>query len=141
MIHQRQSLRFKCTACGKCCTGNEDHYIAMSKKEAKNIQTFLNITQRWFRRRYVKHLTRNILTARMHKGRCVFLNKNNECLIYDLRPIQCRTYPYWPELLETQKAWNNEARHCEGINSGTIVPIKDITQKLALQLKSEQDEL
>lgn len=141
MIHQQQALRFKCTGCGKCCSGGEDHYIAMSKTEAKRIRKQLNITEAWFRRRYVSHLTRNTLTARMHEGHCVFLNNEGKCRIYNLRPVQCRTYPYWPELLETTQTWNNEAKHCEGINFGTVVPIKDIKQKLALQLKSEQDDL
>jgi len=139
MIHQKQVLRFKCTGCGKCCAGDEDHYIAMSKAEAVRIRKYLDITEAWFRRHYITHLTRNTLTARMHKGRCTFLNKEGKCRIYHLRPVQCRTYPYWPELLESAQAWNNEAKHCEGINSGTIVPIEDITKKLTQQLKSERD--
>jgi len=140
MIHQKQTLQFKCTGCGTCCTGGDDHYIAMSKTEASRIQKHLGITTAWFQRRYVMHLTRNTLTARMHKGRCVFLNKEDKCSIYHLRPVQCRTYPYWPELLESKQAWNNEAKHCEGINCGATVPITEINKKLTMQLKSEQDE-
>ena len=141
MIHQQQTLRFKCTGCGKCCTGDEDHYIAMSQTEAKRIQKHLNVSDTWFRRRYVMHLTRNTLTARMHDGRCVFLDKNKACRIYNLRPVQCRTYPYWPELLETKQAWNNEAKYCEGINVGAVIPVGEIAKKLAQQLTSEQDEI
>lgn len=137
MIHKQQTLRFKCTGCGKCCTGGDDYYIAMSRTEASHIRKYLNITEAWFSRRYVTHLTRNTLTARIREGRCTFLNKEGKCRIYHLRPVQCRTYPYWPELLESTQAWNNEAKHCEGINLGTVVPINDIELKLAQQLKSE----
>ena len=141
MIYQQYALRFKCTGCGKCCTGGDDHYIAMSNTEANRIQKHLNITTAWFRRRYVTHLTRNTLTARIQNGHCVFLNANGKCRIYQLRPIQCRTYPYWPEILENKQAWDSEAKHCEGVNTGHVVAIKDITKKLAIQLKSEQDDV
>jgi len=141
MLHKKQQLRFSCTSCGKCCTGGSNHYVAMSKTEAALIRKHLGVTDDWFRRRYVEHLTRNTLTARMPEGRCSFLNKNWQCKIYHLRPVQCRTYPYWPEILETNKAWNNEAKHCEGINRGSVVSIKEINNKLLQQLRSEQDEL
>ena len=141
MLHKQQALHFKCTGCGKCCTGCEDHYIALSQTEAEKIRQHLDVSKQWFKRRYVMHLTRNTLTARMQKGRCTFLDKKGQCKIYRLRPVQCRTYPYWPEILESKKAWNNEAKHCEGINMGAIVPIKEIKRKLAQQLRSEEDEI
>lgn len=140
MLHNKQALRFHCTGCGQCCTGGDDHYIAMSAKEAERIRQHLQISDNWFRRRYVSHLTRNTLTARMHNGRCVFLGQDKKCRIYSLRPVQCRTYPYWAEVLESKQTWDAEAIHCEGINMGAIIPIKDIKRKLSLQLKSEQDE-
>ena len=140
MLHNTTSLRFKCTECGECCRGNDDHYIAMSKTEARRIQQHLAITENWFRRRYVTHLTRDTLTARMRNGQCSFLDKNGHCRIYRLRPVQCRTYPYWPEILLNQQTWNKEARYCEGINNGAIVPSKEIKQKLAQQRQAERDE-
>jgi len=112
----------------------------MSKKEAERIRLHLGITENWFRRRYITHLTRNTLTARMKNGRCTFLNNNGQCKIYRLRPVQCRTYPYWPEIVDNLKSWNQEAKHCEGINNGTIVPISEIKQKLAQQLRADQDD-
>jgi len=141
MLHKQQRLRFQCTGCGKCCTGGSDHYIAISKTEADRIRQHLGITEKWFRRRYVEHLTRNTLTARMPEGRCTFLDKNGHCKIYHLRPVQCRTYPYWPEILKNKQTWKKEAIYCEGINTGAIVSVKEIKQKLAQQLRSEQDEL
>ncbi len=140
MLHEQQALRFHCTGCGKCCTGGDDHYIAMSQTEAEHIRKHLGITVSWFKRCYVIHLTRNTLSARLKEGSCVFLDKNGQCKIYQLRPVQCQTYPFWPEILENNTTWNNEAQYCEGINSGTIVPVKIIKQKLAQQFHSEQGE-
>ena len=42
-------------------------------------------------------------------GSCVFLNSSSgKCGIYDARPVQCRTYPFWPSLLEDEEAWKDE---------------------------------
>lgn len=47
---------------------------------------------------------------------CVFLDEaTNACSIYPVRPLQCSTYPWWPELMPTG-AWKAEQQHmCEGI--------------------------
>ncbi|MEX2162891.1 MAG: hypothetical protein WD823_01430 [Sulfuricaulis sp.] len=37
-------------------------------------------------------------------------------------PRQCRAYPFLPELASRQ-AWRAEARRCEGIGSGPVIPL------------------
>lgn len=46
---------------------------------------------------------------------CIFY-KNKLCTIYDARPKQCRTYPFWDEILDSKKSWDDEKLRCEGIN-------------------------
>jgi len=139
MFFNNTPLHFECTACGKCCTGDHDtHYIALSKKEASLLQSHLGVSEAWFKRRYVEHLTRESWGIRMRNGQCVFLDKENKCGIYNLRPVQCRTYPFWPELLDKETHWQAEKKYCEGINRGTIIDIKHIKQKLQQQLDAEE---
>jgi len=47
---------------------------------------------------------------------CVFLDpETNHCGVYSARPLQCSTYPWWPELLSSSE-WREEgASVCEGI--------------------------
>ena len=40
---------------------------------------------------------------------CIFLNPIGQCNIYDVRPIQCRTYPFWPSILKNKQTWEEEA--------------------------------
>ena len=40
---------------------------------------------------------------------CTFLNPIGQCSIYDVRPIQCRTYPFWPSILKNKQTWEEEA--------------------------------
>eukprot|EP00571_Detonula_confervacea_P017134 CAMPEP_0172312994 /NCGR_PEP_ID=MMETSP1058-20130122/19059_1 /TAXON_ID=83371 /ORGANISM="Detonula confervacea, Strain CCMP 353" /LENGTH=180 /DNA_ID=CAMNT_0013026569 /DNA_START=203 /DNA_END=745 /DNA_ORIENTATION=- len=43
------------------------------------------------------------------EGACVFLDPVGKCGIYDVRPVQCSTYPFWPSLLESQEDWEDES--------------------------------
>jgi len=46
---------------------------------------------------------------------CVFL-EDSLCVLHDLRPTQCRTYPWWPGLLDPD-AWAEERDAvCEGMD-------------------------
>jgi len=53
---------------------------------------------------------------------CVFLRRDERgkalCSVYKARPHQCRTWPYWPENLRSEKAWLRAAQHCEGMRGG-----------------------
>jgi len=47
-----------------------------------------------------------------------------------VRPQQCRTYPFWPEIVETRGAWQEEARRCEGMGRGPVIPLAEIRRRL-----------
>ena len=40
------------------------------------------------------------------------------CGIYPVRPLQCRTWPFWPENLINESAWKRAARGCPGMDRG-----------------------
>jgi len=68
-----------------------------------------------------------------HGFDCVFLDRQTIpgkaiCSIYEARPVQCRTWPFWPENLRTQRHWETVKRRtpCPGMNSGKLVPIEKI---------------
>lgn len=132
MFYHRQKLRFKCTGCGACCMGNEkNHYIAADRREQKRIRSFLGLSRAWFRRRYIVKIDDTLEGIRIEEtGRCAFLDQANRCRIYAVRPNQCRTYPFWPEVVTHRSTWQAEARHCEGIGRGNVVPLARIEAAL-----------
>jgi len=71
---------------------------------------------------------------------CTFLAENGSCSIYPHRPKQCRTYPYWPEILKSKRSWENEARYCEGINhpEAEVVAFPSIQKNLTEQIEYER---
>lgn len=70
---------------------------------------------------------------------CLFLNKKNQCDVYQGRPIQCRTWPFWPENL-TPKAWaKNVASYCPGVGKGSIVPVEAIRSQAEEQARADRE--
>jgi len=136
MFYQHARLRFECTGCGACCTGGADHYVETSATERAAIRAFLGLSPAWFRRRYLVRVDADTTGIRLERnGRCPFLGADNRCRVYPVRPRQCRTYPWWPELVENKRDWTEEARRCEGMNRGTVVPLSAIERSLARERK------
>lgn len=141
MYHHVTALRFECTGCGKCCLGNEDNYVRLSAAEAERIRLHLGLSKDWFRRRYLVRLEPGLGRGlALRDGRCVFLGEDLRCSIYPVRPTQCRTYPFWPEVLRSRGAWKAEAKRCEGIDRGNTIEVRLVDRQLRRQLDAEADQ-
>lgn len=138
MYHHSNPIHFHCTGCGRCCLGGDDHYVSVSAKESERIRQYLGLSSAWFRRRYQVRIDGGSgYGIALRNGRCVFLGEDTRCGIYPVRPMQCRTYPYWPELLRSGAAWRGEGRRCEGIDRGKVVPFALVERQLRRQRKAE----
>lgn len=129
----KNGLPFKCTGCGKCCTGAPG-YIWVSNDEIEEIANFLNISLKDFYNRYLRQVGNKFSLLEDFKSYdCIFL-KDKKCDIYSVRPKQCRTYPWWPTNLKTESDWKAAAEYCEGINpEAPIVPLSTIHEQLSIQ--------
>jgi len=88
-----------CSTCeGRCCTG-ESGYIYVTKSEAQNISELLNLELNEFVSKYLfkngyKHSIKEIIHNESHE--CIFYDRDsNGCKIYEARPKQCKTFPFW----------------------------------------------
>lgn len=128
-----KGLRFECTQCGQCCTGPPGH-VGFTDEEARAIAKHLGLTDEAFRARYTQQTPNGQSLAEVqtvHGFDCVFLDRTTIpgkaiCGIYEHRPTQCRTFPWWPENLATKRRWEALARTCEGVGRGNFVPIETI---------------
>ena len=135
MYYKKAALKFSCAGCGACCHGRKDAYILRKENEAKKIRAFLKLSSAWFRRRYLVRLdnmqSQNTLGIRIdNNGKCVFLDDKKKCRICSVRPVQCKTYPFWPELVQTRNAWMTESERCEGIGRGQRVEVQVIERRI-----------
>lgn len=68
----------------------------MTEKEVGEIAAFLNMSVDEFTKKYT-HLTsdrRNLSLIENEQGHCIFLTEKNHCLINDVKPQQCRDFPF-----------------------------------------------
>ena len=67
---------------------------------------------------------------------CVFL-KNKRCGVYAGRPVQCRTWPFWSNVMQA-KAWNVEvSSFCPGVGKGKVWSAEEVEEQLRLEKISE----
>ncbi len=131
----QKGLRFQCTGCGKCCTGSPG-YVFLSPDDIERFSCHLQLPLETFIARYTRRVDdRLALIDAPHSDACIFL-KNNQCSAYEARPVQCRTFPWWAQILSSKTAWLEAARGCEGINhpDAPLVPFVQIESQRATYL-------
>jgi Fe-S-cluster containining protein len=110
-----EGLNFACTGCGECCTGAPG-YVWVTPEEIVAIAEHMSMSVEAFSSRYVRKVgDRFSLTENKRTYDCDFLT-GKQCSIYPVRPVQCRTFPWWPQNLRSPEAWQQAATYCEGIN-------------------------
>ncbi len=114
-------LRFTCTECGNCCTGDPG-FVYVTKVQIDRIAAFLGREGRGLTSRHLRRVGRRYcLTEDPDSGDCCFLQHGDgrrSCRIYPVRPLQCRTWPFWEGNLESSDAWAEAALGCPGMNNG-----------------------
>ncbi len=130
-------LAFQCTQCGNCCSGPGNGYVWVTDDDIAHMAKVMEMEDRidQFEQRFVRQVGMRRSLVEYSDGDCIFLDpQSRTCLVYEARPIQCRTWPFWDRNLESPVAWNKAAENCPGCNRGEIYgfnEIEDIRRKTA----------
>jgi Fe-S-cluster containining protein len=126
-------LRFTCQpGCTQCC--DQKGYVYLTERDVVRAARFLKMSAEDFEARYV-YRTRHLIRLRKPRGsQCHFL-KNHGCGIHPGKPTQCRTFPFWPDLVGNEEEWKETARYCPGIGVGNFVPLAEVERSLAAMRK------
>lgn len=105
------------------CCRFDTGYVFLSQNDLHRMATGLgqsveSITHNYCRRVNLGVATRLSLREQDNKD-CVFWI-NGECSIYRHRPLQCRTFPFWPAHLGSRAEWDEVERECPGVNIGGV---------------------
>ena len=120
-------LSFECKQCGNCCTFDGGSIYA-SKREFEEIAKFLGLSFSEFVKRFTRSDDKFVSLKLNDKKHCIFYE--NGCKIYEKRPGQCRSYPFWPEILKSEFRWTYESDSCKGIGSGKQWSKEEIIKEL-----------
>lgn len=127
----QQGLKFSCTQCGNCCSG-EPGYVWVTREEVSKISAFLGRPDGTLDRTHLRRVGIRYSLTEKRSGDCVFLVREGGksiCSIYPVRPLQCRTWPFWDQNLASPEDWQHAHEKCPGMNKGqsyTFVQIESI---------------
>jgi hypothetical protein len=116
-------LHFECTGCGACCKLGGG-FVYPSLEDVGFAAKHLDLSVKGFTETYME----------LHKGEYVFKNNGDNCIfygengctIYEARPIQCRTYPFWKANLRSKYRWKMTEEECEGVGQGKLFSHEEI---------------
>jgi len=125
-----EGLRFACQPdCGKCCTRHGEYdYVYLEGDDVQRLAAHLGLTVREFRDRWTKRDDGHTI-LKMEGPACPFLD-GTRCTVYEARPHQCDTFPFWPENLKTPQGWEELGAFCPGVGKGDFVPLEVIRRQL-----------
>jgi Fe-S-cluster containining protein len=125
----KDGLRFTCTRCGHCCTG-EPGFVWVEDEELEAIAGFRGEDAAEVRALYTRKGYRGITLREKDNGDCVFYDRDQGCTIYPVRPRQCRTWPFWESNVQTPEDWQRTCTVCPGSGRGELIPPEEITRRL-----------
>ena len=127
-----KGIYFECQAdCAACCKliGG---YVFITEDEAANIARYLNCSSEEIKAYFTRPVDDRIALMDGEDEACVFL-ENNRCTIYPVRPLQCRTFPFWPENFRSKSDWEQAKQMCPGIDTGKFYSLEEIEKILNYQ--------
>ena len=113
-------IQFECQGTGKCCTSRGSYgFVYLTGADRKRVAAHLKIPTAQFTRKYCARDDNGYFHLKNPDKDCEFL-RNKRCGVYEGRPTQCRTWPFWPENLKA-KTWTQEvAAFCPGVGRGKL---------------------
>ncbi len=133
-----RGVRFRCLGpeCGDCCSGKFGPGIVwLSDEELARLADHLGLSLDKLRRRYLRRLDGRVSLRERANFDCVFYRAGEGCTVYQARPLQCRTYPFWGRILASRRTWEIEAENCPGIGEDARVDGDEVRQLLAADAK------
>ena len=91
-LHDETFKKIDCLQCANCC---KNHSPRFKIPDIKRIAKYLGMKEGEFIQQYLKLDNENDYVNQQLP--CGFLNEDNTCQIYDVRPSDCARYPYTDE--------------------------------------------
>jgi uncharacterized protein len=125
----KDGLRFRCTRCGDCCSG-QPGFVWVNDEELAALANYLGESVEEVRLLYMRPAHRGLTLREKIGGDCVFFSREEGCTVYPVRPRQCRTWPFWESNLETPEQWGHTCTVCPGSGQGQLISAEEITRRL-----------
>ncbi|MGE4583347.1 MAG: YkgJ family cysteine cluster protein [Sphaerochaeta sp.] len=130
-----EGLQFACKeGCNYCCSC-EPGFVFLSREDLERLVRFTALAEEKFINTYCRKVPMGGFSMLSLLERdnfdCIFLTKQG-CSVYEARPRQCRTYPFWRNVMESKESWEQEKQACPGIGSGRVYSKEEIDALLCV---------
>ena len=125
----QDGIRFECQGDGKCCvTRGRYGYVYLSFNDRLRLAAHFHISLTEFTTKYVRKID-GFYELKYTDKDCPFL-EDNKCTVYASRPWQCRTWPFWPENMNSDVWMNEVVPSCPGVGRGRLFSAAEIEEIL-----------
>lgn len=133
-----QGLRWACTRCSHCCR-HEEGYVFLSQNDLELLASYHKMPKEHFILTFCRRIKAapglEYLSLKETSNRDCFFWKEG-CSVYEARPLQCRSFPFWEGFLRGTETWKSISEYCPGIGSGRIYRRGEIENFLRLERES-----
>jgi len=115
-------LKFSCKRCSSCCR-YDSGFVFLSRKDLEELSLFLKMDNNSFLKTYCRWVTNwqgeeALSLKEKSNNDCILWNSG--CTVYIARPLQCRAFPFWENIVSSAESWKIAASGCPGMNSGKL---------------------
>jgi Fe-S-cluster containining protein len=119
-------IHFECNGCALCCADSESksRNILLLETEVNRIAQKTLKTREEFGEEIEGQSPYAHRMKKRKSGRCVFLNENDRCSIYEIRPLICRFFPFELKDLGEERYAFAYTDECSGIGKGAELELE-----------------
>ncbi|MBN1523735.1 MAG: YkgJ family cysteine cluster protein [Spirochaetales bacterium] len=138
-FYSSTGLPFECQRCSGCCR-HSPGYVFLSALDLADLLENIKLPLADFFTRYLRIVTISGFHRLSLKEKpnydCIFWS-DGKCGIYDFRPLQCKSFPFWSSVLYSRESWESAQSWCPGINKGRLHNPEEIEQWLSLRIDEQ----
>jgi Fe-S-cluster containining protein len=97
--------------------------------EVEALAIRLGMSENAFRRDYTRREGDQRTLIEKPNNDCIFYDARVGCTVYEQRPRQCRSWPFWDSNLKTERHWRKTVEICPGSGEGRLYTIDEIIEK------------
>ncbi len=118
IIERLSSFDFSCKRCSSCCR-HTPGTVYLTQEDVEKLLANLKMDLNTFINKCCSVLIyegKDLVVLKEKKNHdCIFWS--NGCIVYESRPLQCRSYPFWPEVVNDPEVRKEETKRCPGIDT------------------------
>ena len=130
-----KGLKFTCKRCSACCR-YEAGIVSISEKDLKKLLKSLKMGREEFIKTFCRWVydwngKKSLSLKEKSNKDCILWD--NGCTVYESRPLQCRTFPFWESIVSSLIAWETAGSGCPGINQGMVHTAAEIGKYIEMR--------